>query len=43
MASNSNQVLVRKEVPEELTWRLEDIFVTDAALGRGIEGGCRAC
>ncbi len=31
MASNSNQVLVRKEVPEELTWRLEDIFATDAA------------
>ena len=31
MASNSNQVLVRKEVPEELTWRLETSFVTDAA------------
>ncbi|GLC87740.1 oligoendopeptidase F [Lysinibacillus piscis] len=27
----SNEVLVRNEVPEELTWRLEDIFATDAA------------
>ena len=26
----SNQILVRNEVPEELTWRLEDIFATDA-------------
>ncbi|MGA3600035.1 oligoendopeptidase F [Lysinibacillus agricola] len=30
MASNSNKVLLRNEVPEELTWRLEDIFATDA-------------
>lgn len=30
MASNSNKVLLRDEVPEELTWRLEDIFATDA-------------
>ena len=30
MASNSNQVLLRNEVPEDLTWRLEDIFATDA-------------
>lgn len=30
MASNSNQVLMRNEIPEELTWRLEDIFATDA-------------
>ncbi len=30
MASNSNQILVRNEVPEELTWRLEDIFANDA-------------
>lgn len=30
MASNSNQVLMRNEVPEDLTWRLEDIFATDA-------------
>jgi len=29
LTSNSNQVLVRNEVPEELTWRLEDIFATD--------------
>lgn len=26
----SNQVLVRNDVPKELTWRLEDIFATDA-------------
>lgn len=26
----SNKVLVRNEVPEKLTWRLEDIFATDA-------------
>lgn len=26
-----NKVLTRKEVPEELTWRLEDIFATDEA------------
>jgi len=26
-----NKVLTRKEVPEELTWKLEDIFVTDEA------------
>jgi len=30
MASNSNQILVRNEVPKELTWRLEDIFASDA-------------
>lgn len=30
MASSSNRVLLRNEVPEALTWRLEDIFATDA-------------
>ncbi|MCS1383922.1 oligoendopeptidase F [Lysinibacillus sphaericus] len=29
MASNSNRVLMRNEIPVELTWRLEDIFATD--------------
>ncbi|MEG0259675.1 MAG: oligoendopeptidase F [Lysinibacillus sp.] len=29
MGNDNNKVLVRSEVPEELTWRLEDIFETD--------------
>lgn len=29
--TNTNKVLTRGEVPEELTWQLEDIFETDAA------------